>query len=130
MTPLAALVRWLETSEGAEQLFAPDCFFDISLPQWRLQADTRDGLVAIRRTSHPTEGTGTVHLERVGTTDRGFMITFAERWRYAGQNWYCREMLQADVVDDRIVELAVACTGDWDEATQQRHAREVALIKS
>jgi hypothetical protein len=128
--PLAALVRWLETWQGAEQTFAPDCFADISLPQWRLQAGSRDDLVSVRAASHPTDGPGSVRVERVDRTDHGFVITFEERWRYAGQHWYCREMLRADVVDDRIAELAVACTGDWDEQTRQRHAREVTLIRS
>ncbi|QGN34936.1 hypothetical protein [Microlunatus sp. Gsoil 973] len=125
--PVADLVRWLETSEGAEGTFAPDCFADISLPQWRLQTDSREGLAAVRADNHPTDGPGSVRVERVEQTDRGFVMSFEERWQYAGQHWYCREMLRADVGGGRIVELAVACTGDWDEATQQRHAQEVTL---
>lgn len=129
---VANLVRWLETGAGAEQTFAPDCFLDLSLPQWRIQAGSRAGLAAIRGEDHPTEGEapGSVRVERVDETDRGFVIAFEERWRHAGQNWYAREMIRADVVDDLIVELAVACTGDWDEALQARHAREVTLIRS
>jgi hypothetical protein len=29
----------------------------------------------------------------------------------------------------RITELASYCTGDWDEAVQQRHAQQVRLIR-
>jgi len=52
-----------------------------------------------------------------------------ERWDHEGQRWYCREMIRADVVDDRIVELSVYYTGDWDEAKQREHAAAVSLIR-
>jgi hypothetical protein len=126
---VANLVRWLETGSGAEQTFAPDCFLDLSFPQWRVQAESRAAIVAIRAEDHPVDVRGSVLVERVDETGRGFVIAFAERWRYAGQDWYCREMIRADVVDGIIVELAVACTGDWDEAIQERHAREVTLLR-
>jgi len=55
--------------------------------------------------------------------------TVEERWDHDGQRWYCREMIRADVVDDRIVEMSVYCTGDWDEARQRDHAAAVRLIR-
>ena len=33
-------------------------------------------------------------------------------------------MIRADVVGDRIVEMSIYCTGDWDEARQREHARQ------
>ena len=42
---------------------------------------------------------------------------------------YSREMARADVVDGAISAVSVYCTGDWDEALQARHAREVALLR-
>ena len=38
-------------------------------------------------------------------------------------------MIRAVVAGGRIAELAVYCTGDWDEPTQQRHAAEVQLAR-
>jgi len=124
---VARLVHWLETGEGAEETFASDCFLDLSLPQWRIQSDTREALVAVRRDGHPAPGR--VRVERVDRTGSGFVIAFEERWSAAGQEWYCRELIRADVAGGRITELAAACTGDWDEEVQARHARDVSLLR-
>jgi hypothetical protein len=40
---------------------------------------------------------------------------------------YAREMIRTSVVDGAVAELAVYCTGDWDEARQREHARTVTL---
>jgi hypothetical protein len=86
-----------------------------------------DDAVAVRTGGHPC--LGQVRVERVNQTDTGFTIEFEERWENEGQQWYCREMIRADVVDEVIVEMAVYCTGDWDEATQREHARAVRLLR-
>lgn len=126
-TAIANLIRYLETGEIPEGLLAPDVFADVSLPQWRLQADTPEGMHAIRTGGHPCPGTVTV--TRVEPTSRGFTMEFEERWEDQGQHWYCREMIRADVVGATIVDLAVYCTGDWDEAQQRSHAENVHLIR-
>ena len=108
-------------------LFAPTMFSDVSLPLWRLQADSDAGMIAIRSAGHPCPGT--VCVERVERTEHGFTMEFEERWDNQGQRWYCREMIRADVVGASIVDLAVYCTGDWDEAVQRRHAEAVHLIR-
>jgi hypothetical protein len=38
-------------------------------------------------------------------------------------------MIRADVIGDTIVEMAIFCTGDWDEARQREHAQAVQLIR-
>jgi hypothetical protein len=124
---VAGLIRFLETNKPPEGLFAPDVFLDLSLPQWRLQANTAHDAIAVRTDGHPC--TGQVRVERVSQTDTGFTIEFEERWEHDGQHWYCREMIRADVVDGVIVEMAVYCTGDWDEATQREHASAVRLLR-
>jgi hypothetical protein len=103
-------------------------FLDLSLPLWRLQADTAEGVVAARKGGHPWPGQ--VRVERISQTNTGFTIEFEERWEHEGQHWYCREMIRADVVDDEIVDMAVYCTGDWDEATQRQHAGAVRLLRT
>jgi hypothetical protein len=57
------------------------------------------------------------------------VVQFEERWTDQGQRWYSREMIRADVVGERIVEMAVYCTGDWDERRQREHATAVTLIR-
>jgi len=126
-TAVASLIRFLETGAAPDGLFTPDAFADLSLPQWRIQAGTAEEILAVRSASHPFPGQ--VRVERVEQTDHGFTVEFEERWDHDGQRWYCREMIRADVVDDRIVEMSVYCTGDWDEALVARHAHQVELLR-
>jgi hypothetical protein len=126
-TAVANLIRFLETGRAPEGLFAPDCFSDVTLPHWRLQSDTADGVVAIRHQGHPHPGEVIVH--RVDPTPRGFVIEFEERWQAEGQRWYCREMIRADVAGSSIVDFAIYCTGDWDEQRQREHAEAVTLLR-
>lgn len=121
------LVRWLETGEVPDGLFAPDAFVDLTVPQWRLQATGPDAVAALRRQSHPAPGT--VPRLRYDPTPTGFVLEWEERWDEGGDSWYCREMLRADVVDGQITECSVYCTGDWSSAHVARHAREVVLTR-
>ena len=124
---VAGLIEFLETGTAPEGLFAPDLFLDLSLPQWRLQTTMAEEAMAVRMTAHPWAGR--VRVERINQTEIGFTIEFEERWERDGQNWYCREMVRADVVGGTIVEMSVYCTGDWDEAKQREHASAVKLIR-
>jgi hypothetical protein len=125
---VARLIEFLETGTPPDGLFAADAFLDLSLPQWRLQADNGIDAAGLRKQGHPFPGQ--VHVERLSQTDAGFTMEFEERWEHAGQQWYCREMIRADVVDDEIVDMAVYCTGDWDAATQREHAAAVRLFRT
>jgi hypothetical protein len=124
---VAGVVRWLETGEVSDGLFADDVFLDLTLPHWRVQLIGADAVVAGRKQLHPFPGQ--VRVERVDRTEHGFAMAFEERWHHDGQDWYCREQIRADVVGGSITDTAVYCTGDWDEAAQARHAAEVVLIR-
>jgi len=117
------LIRFLETGSVPDGLFAEDVCFDLTLPRWRIQGTNARDLVAARFEGHPSPGT--VHVERVEQTGHGFTIEFEERWTQAGQRWYSREMIRADLVGPTIVELSIYCTGDWDELRQREHAEAV-----
>ncbi|MFF5288979.1 hypothetical protein [Paractinoplanes globisporus] len=121
-------VHWLETGEDPGDLFAPDAFGDLSLPQWRLQAGNDKDLMALRTQGHPWPGKVTV--ERLDITAGGWVMQMAERWTDdEGAAWYCREMFRADVENGSITDIAIYCTGDWDEDTVRRHAVEVELSR-
>jgi hypothetical protein len=124
---VANLVRFLETGQVPDGLFAPDLFADLSLPHWRIQTGAAAEILAERAAGHPA--TGQVTVERVEQTGHGFTIEFAERWDHEGQRWYCREMIRADLAGDTITEMSIYCTGDWDEARQRDHATAVRLIR-
>jgi hypothetical protein len=125
---VARLIRFLETGVAPDGLFAPEAFADLSVPQWRMQADSAEAIVGLRTGNHPFPGQ--VRVERVEQTGHGFTIEFEERWNHEGQRWYCREMIRADIADNHIVDMSVYCTGDWDEATQREHAATVHLVRS
>ena len=121
------LVAWLEDGVRRDDLFADDLFTDFTMPQWRLQGSSAEDGYRLRESGHPFQGT--VRVERLEPTGAGFMIQLEERWHADGQQWYCREMFHAVVSAGRITELAISCTGDWDEALQRRHRSEVRLVR-
>ena len=121
------LIVFLETGTAPAGLFRPDVFLDLSLPTWRLQARGAGELTGIRVAGHP--GPSAVTWWRSDPTPVGFVFEFTERWRQQGQEWYSREMMRLDVTDGAIAEVAVYCTGDWDEGRQREHARSVALLR-
>ena len=121
------LIEFLETGVAVDGLFAPDMFTDFTLPLWRLQADTGEASIALRRAGHPT--VGRVPRSRTDVTERGFVLEVEETWQVNGEDWYCRELIRADVIGGSIVELAVYCTGDWDAARVAEHRASVAMIR-
>jgi hypothetical protein len=123
----AKLVAFLETGVAPEGLFTSDAFCDFTLPQWRLQFQGAESLVAGRRASHPC--TGRVPRSRFDATATGFVLELEEEWDEGGDSWYCREIFRADVADGAISELAVYCTGDWDRAQVARHRATVELLR-
>jgi hypothetical protein len=123
----ARFVRYLETGVADDGLFAPDVFCDFTMPRWRLQAEGRDAALELRRRGHPSPGT--VPRWRCDTTERGFVVEVEERWHEDGRDWYCREMMRADLRSDAIAELSVYCTGDWDAERVAEHASAVRLLR-
>jgi hypothetical protein len=126
-TAVAKLIRFLETGVAPNGLFAPDMFADVTFPHWRVQATSADEMIDVRLRNHPQKGT--VRVERLDLTERGFVLQLEERWDDGGESWYAREIFRADVVDDLIAEMAAYCTGDWDEAKQREHAAAVTLVR-
>ena len=123
----AGLIQFLETGDPPAGLFRPDAFCDLTVPQWRLQFEGADAIVDGRRRLHPPPGR--VPRWRCDPTPSGFVVEVEERWHDRDGDWYCRELMRADVVDGAIAALSVYCTGDWDEARVARHAREVSLSR-
>jgi len=120
-------VTYLETGDAPAGLFAPDLFCDFTMPTWRLQADSAEGALALRKAGHPSPGR--VPRSRLDRTGTGFVLEVEETWSQDGENWYCRELFRADVTDGSISELSVYCTGDWDAARVAEHASAVRLAR-
>lgn len=123
----ARFVKFLETGEPPTALFTDDAYVDFTSPRWRVQAEGKDAVIAMRLKSHPAPGR--VPRWRCDPTPTGFVLELEEQWQEGGEQWYCREMFRADVRDASIAHLSVYCTGDWDRARRAEHAREVRLLR-
>jgi hypothetical protein len=128
---LAGLPRlfltWLVTGSRPEGMLSDDVFADLTTPHWREQAQGPDAVFHLREDGHPWPGRPEV--EALDRTTRGFLLKVSERWESEGQQWYCRELIHCVVEGDRISELHISCTGDWDEAVQARHREQVRLLR-
>jgi hypothetical protein len=118
-------VTWLETGVRPAGMVSDDVFVDFTPPHWRVQARGADAVYHLREDNHPFPSE--IRVEALDRTSRGFLLQIEERWWADGQRWYCREMIHCVVAEGRITELAISCTGDWDEALQKRHAEQVSL---
>ena len=123
----AKLIAFLESGTPAGGLFATDAFCDFTMPQWRLQAEGIEDMVALRKAGHP--GPGRVPRSRFDATETGFVLEVEEEWDQDGEAWYCRELFRADVADGGVTQLSVYCTGDWDRAQVTMHAEAVRLLR-
>jgi hypothetical protein len=121
------LISFLETGEVPDGLFAADVFCDFTPPMWRLQARGIADAVALRKAGHPQSGR--VPRCRLDVTERGFVLEVEEAWDGEGGEWYCRELIRADISDGSISALSVYCTGDWDPAQRAAHADQVTLVR-
>ena len=123
----AKLIAFLESGTPPDGLFATDAFCDFTMPQWRLQAEGIEDMVALRKAGHPSPGR--VPRSRFDATATGFVLEVEEEWDQDGESWYCRELFRADVADGGVSQLSVYCTGDWDRERVARHRTEVALLR-
>jgi hypothetical protein len=121
------LVAFLETGDSPGGLWTADVFCDFTMPQWRLQAQGIEDVVALRKAGHP--GPGRIPRSRFDATATGFVLEVEERWEQDGESWYARELIRADLSDGAISALSVYCTGDWDRARVAGHADQVRLLR-
>jgi hypothetical protein len=121
------LIAFLEEGVAPDGLFTPETFCDFTMPEWRLQFQGGDAIVAGRRASHPSAGR--VPRSRLDATAAGFVLEVEEVWEHGGDSWYCRELFRADVGADGLTQLSVYCTGDWSGEQVARHRAAVQLLR-
>jgi len=121
------LIIFMESGSAPEGAFTTDVFCDFTMPQWRLQAQGIEDVTALRKAGHP--GPSSVPRSRFDATTTGFVLEVEEQWDDAGESWYCREMIRADISDRAISQISVYCTGDWDRERVRRHAETVPLLR-
>ena len=112
----------------AEDLFAPDAFFDLNMPVWRLQLEGADVFAAQLRAM----SRGAVRLEvlRTVATASGFVAEHEERQDDGREVFSARRLWLCEVHDGRITEVIGYCSGEWDEALRTRHSAEAPMVRA
>jgi ketosteroid isomerase-like protein len=104
-----------------------DVFLDGHPPLWRFQLQGRDTFAAWLRGYSPDGAEITV--VRTIPTATGFVTELVGRHDEGGEAMTDRKIVLCEVRGDRIAELTVYCSGDWDAELRARHAAETELIR-
>jgi hypothetical protein len=115
------------TYRGADELFAPNAFFDLNVPSWRLQLGGAEAFTSWLR-GHSPEGYAITLLQVVPTAS-GFAAELEGEYTPGGDDRYFRNLVLCEVADGRITEVTFYCTGDWDAETRARQAAEALMIR-
>jgi hypothetical protein len=116
-----------ETLEAREDVFAPDAFFDLNMPIWRFQIEGREAFGA--QIARINQGPSRVEITRTVPTASGFVAEHVEHQDVNGEDHSARRLVLCEVRDERIVEVVVYCSGEWDEELRARHATEAPMIR-
>ena len=117
----------LETLVVADDVVAPDAFFDLNMPVWRFQLQGREAVEAQLRSI--SKGPSRVEILRTVPTASGFVQEHEEHTEVDGEDISARRLVLCEVRDGRIVEAVVYCTGEWDDELRARHAVEAPMLR-
>lgn len=116
-----------EKPDTAEAVLAPDAFFDLNMPVWRMQlqgaVSFADQLRAI------THGEIRLDVLRTVSTSSGFVTEHEEHQMVDGEDLTARRLWLCEVSDGAIISAIGYCSGEWDEALRTRHAAEAPMIR-
>jgi hypothetical protein len=119
--------RVFETLEVDGDLFSDDVFFDLNMPVWRFQLQgPRAWEQQLRAIS---QGPSRVEILRTVATADGFVTEHVEHQNVDGEDHFARRLWLCQVDRGRISHVIGYCSGDWDEALRERHAREAPMVR-
>ena len=118
--------RCFETLDAGEDLFAPDAFFDLFPPLWRLKLQGPDAFAAQLKAI--CDGDPSARILRVVPTATGFVMEHEETQRGATVE-VARRLWLCEVRDGRITEVVGYCNGGWDDELRARHAAEAPMLR-
>lgn len=116
----------LETGDLASmaELYTPDALLDANLPSWRLQRQGPEAILAQFEEWYPAPARLVEWREQ--PTEWGAVVELAELLGEGESETYNREVYLFFTQDGRITDQILYCTGGWDRATLERHARRGA----
>jgi hypothetical protein len=104
-----------------------DVFLDGHPPFWRFQLAGRDIFAAWLKGYSPDGADITV--VRTIPTATGFVTELVGRHDENDEEMTDRKIIVCEVRGDRVAELTVYCSGDWDAELRARHAAEATIIR-
>jgi hypothetical protein len=116
-----------QTFEAGDDVFAPEVFCDLNMPEWRFQLQGRDAFAA--QLEHINEGPSRVEVLRTVPTTSGFVTEHIEHQDVDGEDHSARRLILCEVVRGRIAEVTVYCTGEWNDELRARHSAEAPMIR-
>lgn len=119
----AAFHRCFSDFESADDLFAPDTFFDLLPPMWRFQFQGPGEAFAAQLRSI-AEGPVTVEVVRTIPTVNGFVTEHVETQHTPAGALTARRLHVCLVRDGRIEAVTTYCNGGWDDELRARHTAE------
>jgi ketosteroid isomerase-like protein len=108
-------------------LFTDDVFFDGHPPLWRFQVEGIENFSSWL-TAYAPDGVETT-VVRTMVTEDGFVTEFTGRHNEDGELMTDRKILLCTLRGDRIAEMTVYCSGDWDSELRTRHESEATLLR-
>ena len=108
-------------------LFTDDLFLDGHPPLWRFQLQGIDAFSSWL-VAYAPDGVDTTVVRTVPTAN-GFVTELTGRHEEEGELMTDRKIVLCAVRDERIAELTIYCSGDWDAELRARHAAETTLLR-
>jgi hypothetical protein len=120
--------RCFSEFEARSDLFAPDAFFDLLPPLWRLQFQG-PGEAFTGQLRSIAEGSVEVEVVRTIATNTGFLTEHVETQHTSDGDVVARRLHVCDVTDGQIQAVTTYCNGGWDDELRARHAAEAPMIQ-
>lgn len=108
-------------------VFTDDLFLDGHPPLWRFQLQGIDAFSSWL-VAYAPDGVDTTVVRTVPTAT-GFVTELTGRHEEEGELMTDRKIVLCAVRDERIAELTIYCSGDWDAELRARHAAETTLLR-
>jgi hypothetical protein len=124
----AAFHRCFSDFESGDDLFAPDTFFDLLPPMWRLQFQG-SGEAFVAQLRSIAEGPVAIEVVRTIPTINGFVTEHVETQHTPAGAMTARRLHLCLVRDGRIEAVTTYCNGGWDDELRARHASEAPMIR-
>ena len=117
-------VEFLRTSDLPDQLFAPDVFCDLNVPEWRFQLQGAESFAGWAKGESPDGSQVTVGRLRAAGATTAVETVMVSAGTYSRNIW----LLRTDA-EGLVDEVVLYCTGPWDAETVERQSREAPMIR-